>query len=938
MTSTAQRALIAAVAALLLMPRAANCQAEVLLELRFGLRPNSPMAWTGSITLSSGNLQKLDARLQNGDLLQGDRWTLRRLAGRPVRVYARVSAPPSGSVTVTTQAGAFTFRLADLKTEASLYLDGEASVQRVRPGEPVVASSTDDDFPAAATAPDGTIWVAYASYRRASRVPQQYMSPELDAAVAKGDWSAFEPKGHGDQIRLVSRKGDQWSVPLDVTESGGDVWRPAVSVDREGAVWVSWAQSDNGNWEIFRRRYRGRWDALERVSDNAGPDFNVASTTDRSGQVWWTWQSWNGTDFDIAVRAQRDSRFARTERWTVPGNQWNPAIAADSRGRVYVAWDGYEHGNYDVSMRRIDSSSAGEPIAVAASPKFEARPSLACDSSGRVWIAYEESGEGWGKDFGRPWENNRGIPFHLQMRTRLLVYTEAGFQEPTSGLPVEPTATQTLPAQVRISFPRIGFDPGGRLWLLYRKHRDLVGEGEHWVSYATSYAGSVWTAPEKLASSDHTLDMRPALAAQRSGEMLAVYAGDGRLRHAIEFDRQSRLYATSLAGPPAAGKWELTPVSVSPTKASADAIRERALVKRIRDVRVEVRGRTYRLLRGEFHRHTELSAHRDWYDGPYENVWRYGLDVAAADWIGNGDHDGGYGEYPWWLIQKQTEMYQAPSVFTPMYTYERSLPYPNGHRNVMFDRRGVFPLPRYETADPKGIPAALAPFAGRSDTRMLYAYLRHFGGISSPHTSATDGGGTDWRDNDPSAEPVVEVFQGMRRSYEHAGAPKAPKGGDIRPKGFIWNALQQGHRLGFQCSSDHVSTHISFGVVFAEQNSPSAILDGFRRRHSYGATDNIVLVVRTADHLMGDEFEASEPPELQIRVEGTAPISQVDIIRGIGQEPPAYVYAAEPHSDTFRIRWRDRQLTPAATTYWYVRVQQADGNIAWSSPIWVRGR
>ncbi|MFN0170842.1 MAG: hypothetical protein ACKV22_30855, partial [Bryobacteraceae bacterium] len=240
--------------------------------------------------------------------------------------------------------------------------------------------------------------------------------------------------------------------------------------------------------------------------------------------------------------------------------------------------------------------------------------------------------------------------------------------------------------------------------------------------------------------------------------------------------------------------------------------------------------------------------------------------------------------------------------------------------------------------DPKGTPPELAVFAGRSDTRMLYSYLRHFGGIASPHTSATEGGGTDWRDNDPAAEPVVEVFQGMRRSYEHAGAPKAPVRGDIKPKGFIWNALQQGHRLGFQCSSDHVSTHISFGVVFAEQNSRPAILDAFRKRHSYGATDNIVLVLRTAGHLMGDEFEASEPPELQIQVEGTAPISKVDIIRGVGKETPAYVYAAEPGSETFRIRWRDRQLTPGTTTYWYVRVQQTDGNIAWSSPIWVRGR
>ena len=33
--------------------------------------------------------------------------------------------------------------------------------------------------------------------------------------------------------------------------------------------------------------------------------------------------------------------------------------------------------------------------------------------------------------------------------------------------------------------------------------------------------------------------------------------------------------------------------------------------------------------------------------------------------------------------------------------------------------------------------------------------------------------GTDWRDNDPAVEPIVEIYQGDRMSYEHEGAPRA---------------------------------------------------------------------------------------------------------------------------------------------------------------------
>jgi hypothetical protein len=34
--------------------------------------------------------------------------------------------------------------------------------------------------------------------------------------------------------------------------------------------------------------------------------------------------------------------------------------------------------------------------------------------------------------------------------------------------------------------------------------------------------------------------------------------------------------------------------------------------------------------------------------------------------------------------------------------------------------------------------------------------------------------GTDLRDNDPVYEPMVEIYQGCRQSYERPGAPRSP--------------------------------------------------------------------------------------------------------------------------------------------------------------------
>jgi hypothetical protein len=356
--------------------------------------------------------------------------------------------------------------------------------------------------------------------------------------------------------------------------------------------------------------------------------------------------------------------------------------------------------------------------------------------------------------------------------------------------------------------------------------------------------------------------------------------------------------------------------------------------KRIRAYRIETGGKKYRLLRGEFHRHTEIS----WdggADGSLEDMFRYALDAAALDWIGNGDHDNGGGrEYTWWLTQKLTDAYNVQDHFTPLFCYERSVSYPHGHRNCLFVQRGVRTLPRLAEADPDKRVAGIHA----DDTKMLYRYLKEFDGICAVHTSAT-GMGTDWRDNDPKVEPIVEIYQGDRMSYEMEGAPRAgydPKGdkkpanvAGWYPKGYIDNALAKGYRLGFESSSDHWSTHISYCVALAETHDRSGVLNALKQRHSYAATDNIILDVRSGDHLMGDEFASKTPPALQIEVHGTNALDKVEVLKD-----SKVVATFQPGQRDYKGEWNDPK-PDAGVHYYYVRVQQKDGQLAWASPMWI---
>ncbi len=147
---------------------------------------------------------------------------------------------------------------------------------------------------------------------------------------------------------------------------------------------------------------------------------------------------------------------------------------------------------------------------------------------------------------------------------------------------------------------------------------------------------------------------------------------------------------------------------------------------------------------------------------------------------------------------------------------------------------------------------------------------------------------------------------------------------------MVWNALAMQYRLGFQASSDHISTHISYAVAIAEDTSREAVFNAFKKRHCYGATDNIVLDVRSGDHLMGDEFNANGPVRLKIVAQGTRPIARVDIIKDF-----VYVYSTEPNRPQVEFEWKDNENRSNGLSWYYVRVIQDDGELAWGSPMWV---
>jgi hypothetical protein len=786
-----------------------------------------------------------------------------------------------------------------------------------------------DDFPAIASDPADrdrafVAWLSYADGRDELRLAA--FLPEV------GTWSTWNP----------------------VPGASGDLWRPSLAFDGTGRLWVFWSQRTGFGFDLRARAFDGTtWGTLVRLTESDGSDFDQRVVRDGRGMLHVVWQGFRSGQSDIFYARLEGDAFS--EPLTVSEsafNDWAPALVVDRSGTAWIVWDSYDRGDYDVLLRAVTDGRPGSVREIAATPRYEAQATIALDASDRLWVAYDLGPANWTKDQGRmipPGPRAPGTRI-LDARSVEVVCLEGQsvltpVKQLASLLPERPRNARPVSTAPIFRSGELVADDDGGLHLLFRQYHSQGGFAEYWREWITTLTPDGWSTPAPVPYSEGRTSMRPAAAPAPGGQLHLAWPRDNRPSTSIFVDMpEERMIENIYTGryrPAAAhGMPELVAFAPQETenRVEVSAV-ERRQIARLREHRVPYRGRELRVLRGDLHRHTELSVDLGSVpDGSLLDFYRYMLDAADMDFGASTDHQAGQDRsYWWWYGQKLTDLFHTAGGYVGLFGYERSLGYPWGHRNILNAERGVPALAFFQTPEtPFRLHLAGAEVLP-DDTRLLYEEVRRTDGVSIPHTTATNMG-TDWADNDPEVEPLVEIFQGDRFSYEHEGAPwsdpqepgNKPASEGYRPDGFVWQAWEKGYRLGVIASSDHWSTHMSYAMLLARENSREALVEAMRARHAYGATDNILLDVRMGDAIMGDEITASRIPKLEVRAFGTADLAAVHVIRN-----NRIAFSVEPLSPEAEFTWRDMDPTADVVNYYYVRAEQADGHLAWSSPIWV---
>ena len=921
----------------------------------FGVGDPAGTVWDGNLSIRGGEILSLDPHRQEPPdrILPQGGWRLRTQA---VRILLRSGVVPmptpqfgqavlakglwirgSGSaaeVAVTTDQGDFSFRPMSMEFGPwAKRLGGRIAIQRTPPATDLSGTELrQHDSPALAADSNGNIFTTWYSYH-----------------------------DRREELNFRRYHEGRWSRLIPVGRAAEDLWRPQIAIDSDDKPWLIYSQrppSDGpGNWDIYAMAWEDdEWGRQFRLTHNPLPDIEPHVARSRDGTIYVVWQSLVGRHSQIRLKYLRDGRWSETVSVTnSDANDWAPSVAAAPDGSAWVSWDRYRRGSggsYDVHARSFSPGGGlGEKLEVATTTRFEAHSSIAVDPQGRPWIAWETSGVHWGKDLGRGLGDRQpGTSLGDTRRIEIVCYDGGNWQAPAAVGFDDPLA----PGTTGESRPQLFFDPDGNLWMSFKRRysRQSYRPTSYWESFLTRLDGSGWTAPVTLPMSWARKSTRMGMAVA-DGRLWAFWPHESRRWSFASRPRLNRVVAGSLTLPGPGSAPRLEPYRPAPGESRPDSHpTEVDDVRFIRNYRTEVAGRTLRIVRGDLHRHTELSQDvGGMSDGTLPEFYRYMIDAADMDFGASTDHQAGGTDFWNAMTQKLADMYHFPDRFSTLYGYERNPGNPFGHRNLIYTHRDYPIVPFFIPAHPRFLlpdspDGELLTFSSmgfgsgvRNETKLMYDVARRTNGLAIPHTSGTNSMGTDWRDNDPEVDTVAEIYQGARQNYEHKNAPRgirdgeeAAAAGGFQEPGMLWNAWTKGYRIGVIASSDHFSTHISYAMVYTPGTDRESIHDSIRSRHTYGATDNIVLEFRVGSAFMGDEVAVDEPQRILVRVRGTDRIAAVHLIRDAG-----YIYKDEPGRPETEFEYVDTDAGPGEHWY-YVRVEQEDGELAWSSPIWVSQR
>jgi hypothetical protein len=267
--------------------------------------------------------------------------------------------------------------------------------------------------------------------------------------------------------------------------------------------------------------------------------------------------------------------------------------------------------------------------------------------------------------------------------------------------------------------------------------------------------------------------------------------------------------------------------------------------------------------------------------------YRYGDDFAALT-----DHESFLGKRigpgEWAYLQAVTESHDEPGEFATIVAYEwtgKTYPGP-GHKCIYLPGPGLPIISRDDV--PRG--------------RDIVEQISAQGAFTGPHHIGWTGADVPGHDPVQFAKPLLD--SGLRFGFI----------ANSDSHGLLWHHGECRKRDPFRTG---------LTAVISATRTREAILEAIRARRCYATSGaKILLDVHVAGFPMGSELDIEGPVEVHTRALGTTDIERIELVT-----PDGVAAFEQPKSPSASFAGE------VDAPYVYCRVTQADGEMAWSSPI-----
>jgi hypothetical protein len=685
--------------------------------------------------------------------------------------------------------------------------------------------------------------------------------------------------------QFLTEQGD-WSERFLVSHPGKVASLPEIKPFSKGVL-IGWLELSSRETEFWLREFNGEtWLKPLKVPLLRGIYRNLSILPLDDSKVWIAYEQHFGFSSKIFMACLLGDSFLIPPfevSSKYQGMQLRPQLACSSQGEIFCVWEYHKSGLSGIICSIIGRGEDMVHIPVTNEPGMHFAPSIASDREGNLFIAWHHS---------RGRDRDVDIPRWIELRMLLRDGSLGLFPEMKDRDLEKKGEDQSLEfAEVLVLQP-------GLLVIFAR--------GSHCFYYQL-FTSRGWSS---------LMPLGPVKWGARGKKVSAFAFSDNEIWTArkesegivIETfrvkEREGKIVPKDIYSPV-----ELRPYFVP-------RLNQR-----------EIKERFEGIFFGDLHVHSVYSDGL----GCEEEVYLRAREIYRDDFVAITDHESFLGKRIdpglWWSLNEVAERFNRDERFVTLIGYEwTGQAYPQGPGHVCV----YLPHP--------------LPIKGRgegrnADLRELYEWLEKNQGFAIPHHIGWTGIDLDLVGRVTSVCEICSVHGVYEERDFFLIPPRSCEAGF-----FVREILDQGVRFGFVGGSDGHGLIWHHGIsrirdpfrtgltaVLCKSLTRENILKALKKRQCYATSGaKIGLDFRVNNMPMGSIIPLRLPLEFYVHILGTYEIHEIRIR---AQKRDIFIYDGQGKRE-IELDFSLKELA-SSWDYFYLRVIQKDGEMAWSSPIWV---